>query len=78
MFGRLVIIVLAALVMWAVFARPSDASRPEQPYVVRPTDTLWTIAATRYGDPREGIWEIRKRNGLDGTLILPGQVLTLP
>ncbi len=41
-------------------------------------DTLWSIAAARYGDPREGVYELQQRNGLDGTTIVPGQVLMLP
>jgi hypothetical protein len=47
---------------------------------VRPGDTLWEIATRQYdGDPREGVWRIRERNGLrsDGGL-LPGQLLILP
>jgi LysM repeat protein len=78
MFGRVVIVVLVGLVLWAAFARSSDASEPEGRYVVQPYDTLWSIAARRYADPREGVWEIRERNGLKGTLIVPGQVLVVP
>ena len=78
MFGRVVIVVLVGLVLWAAFARSSDASGPEGRYVVQPYDTLWSIAAGRYADPREGVWEIRERNGLKGTLIVPGQVLVVP
>jgi LysM repeat protein len=78
MFGRVVMVVLVGLVLWAVFARSSDASAPEQRYVVRPYDTLWSIAAGRYADPREGVWELRRRNGLEGTVIVPGQVLIIP
>jgi nucleoid-associated protein YgaU len=77
-FGRVVIVVLVGLVLWAAFARSSDASGPEGRYVVKPYDTLWSIAARRYADPREGVWEIRERNGLEGTLIVPGQVLVVP
>jgi LysM repeat protein len=79
MFGRRLLLVLAmSAFLWATFARSSDASGPEQRYVVQPTDTLWSIAAGRYGDPREGVYELRRRNGLDGTVIVPGQVLMLP
>ena len=78
MFGRVVIVVLLGLVLWAAFARSSDASGPEGRYGVQPYDTLWSIAARRYADPREGVWEIRERNGLKGTLIVPGQVLVVP
>jgi nucleoid-associated protein YgaU len=78
MFGRVLILVAVAIFLWAAFARSSDASGPEGRYVVRPHDTLWSIAATRYADPREGVWELRERNDLDGTTIVPGQVLVLP
>ena len=46
----------------AALARSSDASGPEHRYVVQPSDTLWSIAATGYKDPRKGVWEIRERN----------------
>jgi LysM repeat protein len=78
MFGRMLILVLLAAFLWATLARSSDASGPEQRYVVRPADTLWSIATTRYADPRKGVFELRQRNRLDGTTIVPGQVLVLP
>ena len=78
MFARIVIVATVAVLLWAVLARSSDASGPEHRYVVRATDTLWSIAAPRYSDPRAGVWKIRERNGLEGTLIVPGQVLILP
>jgi nucleoid-associated protein YgaU len=79
MFVRVITVALVVLVAWAVLARASEGAGPERGYVVRPGDTLWTIAAAHYGgDPREAIWEIRQRNGLDGSLIRPGQQLVLP
>ena len=78
MFGRLIILVALSVFLWAAFARSSDASGPERRYVVQPYDTLWSIASTGYSDPREGVWEIRQRNGLEGATIVPGQVLLLP
>jgi LysM repeat protein len=78
MFVRIVVVVALALFLWAAFARSSDASGPERRYVVEPYDTLWSIASQGYADPREGVWEIRRRNGLDGSTIVPGQVLVLP
>jgi hypothetical protein len=78
MFGRILILVAVAVFLWATFARSSDASGPEGRYVVQPADTLWSIAAMRYADPREGVWELRERNSLEGTTIVPGQVLVLP
>ena len=68
---------LAALVL--VAARPSSGSGPEERYVVRPGDTLWELAAERYGgDPREGVWRIRERNGLRGSSLPTGAILYLP
>ncbi len=78
MFARMVLLAAVAVFLWAAFAHSSDASGPEQRYVVQPADTLWSIAATRYSDPREGVYELRRRNELDGTVIVPGQVLVLP
>ena len=69
---------LVGVFVWAAFARTSDASGPERSYVVQPYDTLWSIAATGYSDPRQGVWEITERNGLRGATIVPGQVLVLP
>ena len=45
---------------------------------MQPNDTLWSIAAQGYADPRQGVWEIKHRNGLNGATIVPGQVLVLP
>ena len=78
MFGRIVLFALVGILVWAAFARSSDASGPERRYVVQAHDTLWSIAASGYGDPRQGIWEIKQRNHLNGATIVPGQVLVLP
>jgi nucleoid-associated protein YgaU len=78
MFVRVLLVVAVSLFLWATFARSSDASGAESSYVVRPADTLWSIAARRYGDPREGVYELRERNHLRGTTVVPGQVLVIP
>jgi LysM repeat protein len=79
MFGRIVIVVLVAVVLWAVFARDTGAGANPTHYRVRAGDTLWSIALAHYaGDPREGVWELQQRNRLDGATILPGQRLVLP
>ena len=79
MFARLLIIVLAIAFAVGLVARPSDSAGKPVRYVVRPTDTLWSIAAKHYpGDPREGIWQLQRRNHLSGTTLVPGQRLVLP
>ena len=79
MFVRALIVVVVAALAWAMLARPSEGAGPERAYVVRPTDTLWSIAADRYaGDPREAIVRIQERNRIEGTLLRPGQRLMLP
>ena len=78
MFVRLIMVVALGVVLWAAFARSSDASGPERRYVVQPQDTLWSIASRGYSDPRQGVWEIQGRNKLQGTVLVPGQVLVLP
>jgi LysM repeat protein len=79
MFGRILLIALAAVVLWGIVARASTGAGPERTYVVRPHDTLWSIAARFYaGDPRAGIWKLQQRNGLTGTLLVPGQRLRVP
>jgi nucleoid-associated protein YgaU len=79
MFGRIVIVALALALLLSVVARAGQSAGPERRYVVKHADTLWAIALREYGgDPREAVWEIRERNGLDGTTVQPGQVLVLP
>ncbi len=79
MFARVVIVLLVAVFLWAVFARESGAAGPERYHVVRPGDTIWSIVDAMYaGDPREGVWKLQRRNELDGTTIVPGQRLVLP
>ena len=79
MFGRIVVITLALALLVSIVARAGQSAGPESRYVVKPGDTLWAIALERYGgDPREAVWEIRERNGIDGSTVHPGQVLVLP
>ncbi len=79
MFGRVLIIAIAGLVLWGVVARASSGAGPERVYVVKPHDTLWSIATKAYGgDPREGVWKLEQRNGLAGATIVPGEKLVLP
>ena len=77
--GRILLVAVAVLLLWALFAGESGAGGPERSYRVKAGDTLWSIAERTYpGDPREGVWELRSRNELASSLIVPGQVLVLP
>jgi LysM domain-containing protein len=79
MFVRLMILVLAVALAVGYFARPSGGAGGETGYLVRPTDTLWSIAASHYaGDPRAAVWKLQQRNHLASTTIVPGQTLVLP
>jgi nucleoid-associated protein YgaU len=81
MFALRSVLILCGLVgvLLLAVARPSSGSGPEERYVVRAGDTLWGLAAERYGgDPREGVWRIRERNGLDSAALRAGTVLYLP
>jgi hypothetical protein len=79
MFGKLLVLLLTALVIWTIAARPSGAHGDKTIYRVQPYDTLWTIASTHYGgDVREAIWRIQRANGLTGATIHPGERLILP
>jgi LysM repeat protein len=79
MFPKLMILLLALGLFVGVVARPSGGAGKPTTYVVKPTDTLWSIATNHYaGDPREGIYQLQARNHLEGTTIVPGEQLVLP
>jgi LysM repeat protein len=79
MFAKLLAVaVAAAFAVGLVAARSSHGAGPQRTYVVRPADTLWAIAAKTYaGDPREGVWELERRNHLRSDTLRPGQKLVL-
>jgi nucleoid-associated protein YgaU len=79
MFARVAIVLLAAVVLWAVLARDTGASAGTTHYRVQPGDTLWSIALAHVGgDPREAVWRIQELNDLEGATIVPGQRLRVP
>ena len=79
MFGRVFIVVLVAVLVWAVLARDTGASGTPRHHTVRAGETLWTIAAARYGgDPRAGVWKLQQANHLASATIAPGQDLLVP
>lgn len=79
MFARVLILLLLGSLVVAIAARQSSGAGHQQTVIVRPGDTLWSIATAHYaGDPREGVWKIEKRNHLAGETIQPGEPLVLP
>lgn len=79
MFVRIGIVVVLAVLVWAVLARDTGAGPNPRYHTVRPGETLWLIAvASHGGDPREGVWLLQQRNRLAGSTIAPGQRLILP
>ena len=79
MFAKVVFAAALAAMLVSLVARSSHGAGPEQSYVVRPTDTLWAIAASHYaGDTREAVWTLERRNGLHSATLVPGQRLVLP
>jgi LysM repeat protein len=79
MFGKLVIVLVLAALAVGLAARSSHGAGPERTYVVKPTDTLWSIATRTYaGDVREGVWKLEQRNHLRSSTLTPGQVLRIP
>jgi LysM repeat protein len=79
MFGRFLVFLLAAALAVGVLVRSSDGAGRERVHVVRPAETLWSIATRAYGgDPRAAIWRIEQRNALQNATLVPGQKLVLP
>jgi LysM repeat protein len=79
MFAKFLIVLALAALAVGLVAHSSQGAGPERSYVVKPTDTLWSIAARNYaGDVRQGVWKLQERNGLRSATLQPGQVLTLP
>jgi len=79
MFAKLLVVAVIAAMAVGLAARSSHGAGPERMYVVRPADTLWSIAARTYaGDPRQGVWELEQRNHLRTDTLRPGQKLILP
>lgn len=61
-------------------AAPSGSSAHTHSVVVGEGQTLWSIAVQNAGgeDPRDVIVEIRDLNGIEGSVVHPGQRLEVP
>lgn len=60
---------------------PKPAGAGEKTIIVAPGDTLWSIALAHpdgNGDIQRRIYELKKRNGLDSSNIVPGMSLIVP
>jgi LysM repeat protein len=79
MFGKFLILLCIAALAVGLAARGSNGAGPRQTYVVKPGDTLWTVAERAYGgDPREGVWKLQQQNHLVSATVVPGEKLVLP
>lgn len=79
MFVKLLVILVASALAVGILARTSHGAGPERTYVVKPADTLWSIAARSYaGDTRESVWQLEQRNHLRSATVYPGEKLVLP
>jgi nucleoid-associated protein YgaU len=70
---------LAGTVLGGADARPLHLAG-QSSVVVRPGDTLWSVASSvaGNGDVRVVVARVREANGLHGSDLRPGQVLVLP
>ena len=75
-------IAVAILILALMAVRPSMATVKweEETYRVRSGDSLWSISGEYCPDSvdrQEWINKVRKMNDLDGSIIYPGQVITV-
>ena len=78
-------VILALAVAMFLYLYVDDTTSTELPdpnpvYVVRPGDTLWSIAREHYpdADPRAAVYAIRQLNDVRPEAIRPGDILMLP
>jgi len=76
-----VVVLLLANAFAADGSAATDVAGGGVEYLVIAGDTLWDIAAAHTAsgeDVRHTVADIRRANGLEGSLIYPGQVLQVP
>ena len=77
---RWALVVVAALAVMLALSRAAQGGGADATVVVRPGDTLWTIAAQRYpgDDTRARVDDIERLNNLSSPVIEAGETLRLP
>ena len=83
LFAATILTLVGLVVAFGQLAGASDTSGPESAtatVTVQSGDSLWSLAtaAERSADPRETVERIRELNGLDDSVIVPGQRLVVP
>ncbi len=72
---------VAILLFLASAVQATNRVTPTVSYRVHAGDTLWEVAVAQGpegADPRQVVAAIRRINGLEGSLIRPGEVLRIP
>jgi LysM repeat protein len=81
-FLALVLLLSIIVLAWVVASggvAAGPAHIPSHRYVVRPGDTLWSIArGMQDGDPRPLVDAIQAANRADPGALVPGEVLLIP
>ena len=76
--GRVLLLAAVLLLATARLAYGGGPTRLET-HVVEPGQTVWSIAAARYGgDPRPRVDEILRLNHMTAPDLTPGQTLRIP
>ena len=83
LFAATILTLVGLVVAFGQLAGASDTPGPESAtatVTVQSGDSLWSLAtaAERSADPRETVERIRELNGLDDSVIVPGQRLVVP
>src|SRR5919201_4630499 len=76
--GRMLVLATVLAIATARIAYGSGPTATDR-VVVRPGDTVWSIAASHYqGDPRPHVEAILAANHLGSPMVSPGQTLQIP
>ncbi len=82
--SRVLVLLVSVVLLFLLLAsavQASGSAPATSEYRVESGDTLWAIAlevGERDADVRRTVFDIRRLNGLSGSVIHPGQVLLVP